>query len=150
MWGATVCILLHLAGLLISIHAPRVGCDKYLTKSIQVPKGISIHAPRVGCDFICSYLACPILLFQSTHPVWGATFHNSPKSTSGALISIHAPRVGCDAGRGQGSGLQWGFQSTHPVWGATNQGRRDPGHSPISIHAPRVGCDPLCGAPPVR
>ena len=35
--------------LLISIHAPREGCDRY-TLALGIPKGISIHAPREGCD----------------------------------------------------------------------------------------------------
>ena len=79
----------------ISIHAPRVGCDKLLYLRIfikiyfnpRTPCGvrrrlirythrnnsISIHAPRVGCD-----------LAESAQP----------KTT--IEISIHAPRVGCD------------------------------------------------------
>ncbi len=34
---------------------------------------ISIHAPRVGCDCFSKRFLQPIVLFQSTHPVWGAT-----------------------------------------------------------------------------
>ena len=56
-------------------------------------------------------------LFQSTHPVWGATIDN-PDEMDEQLISIHAPRVGCDTAR-------------NPLVGG----------SAISIHAPRVGCD---------
>ena len=103
-----------------------------------------------------------VLIFQSTHPVWGAT---SPYryALMMAAISIHAPRVGCDSWRtaifaglndfnprtpcgvrlsaGRLSIGYSGFQSTHPVWGATN-GRSQALHeSQISIHAPRVGCD---------
>ena len=33
----------------ISIHAPRVGSDKYAATS-EIFNGISIHAPRVGSD----------------------------------------------------------------------------------------------------
>ena len=56
---------------------------------------ISIHAPRVGSD-ICSVKRCRFAsLFQSTLPVWGATF----------TVSFV---------------VFWGlFQSTLPVWGAT-------------------------------
>ena len=61
---------------------------------------------------------CLVMMFQFTHPVWGATYY-----AMGSLyhpgVSIHAPRVGCD-------GLMWAplnfkqpFQFTHPVWGAT-------------------------------
>ena len=124
---------------LISIHAPRVGCDHLLAAPVD-GLSISIHAPRVGCD------ARPII----------AGIH-------GPLISIHAPRVGCDGpGPPERSSL-WGFQSTHPVWGATVLATASPGESifqsthpvwgattderggkkerAISIHAPRVGCD---------
>ena len=79
---------------------------------------VSIHAPRVGCDPQRSRLWSRITMFQSTHPVWGATAqhrsefvysigfnprtpcgvrpgvaqcHNTPRQ-----VSIHAPRVGCD------------------------------------------------------
>ena len=55
--------------------------------------------------------------FQSTRPVWGATFDNLLDAT-GYPISIHAPRVGRDT-----TVLLFDeFQS-------------------ISIHAPRVGRD---------
>ena len=80
-------------------------------------------------------------IFQSTHPVWGATkscergtcnaVDFNPRTPCGVRryepghlfqrppISIHAPRVGCDA--------------------LTLDGR--PYRVVISIHAPRVGCD---------
>ena len=34
---------------------------------------ISIHAPRVGCDEVTAVLKEYTTRFQSTHPVWGAT-----------------------------------------------------------------------------
>ena len=78
-------------------------------------------------------------LFQSTHPVWGATCtfpfvkllkhvsihaprvgcdHADIVVTATKQVSIHAPRVGCDVGKGQVLVLHQ-----------------------VSIHAPRVGCD---------
>ena len=58
---------------LISIHAPRVGCDG-MQFPIIVPKWyISIHAPRVGCDISLCSSSCIATIFQSTHPGWGAT-----------------------------------------------------------------------------
>ena len=82
------------SGGIISIHAPRVGSDPG-SQASACNKGISIHAPRVGSD-LCLALAkalvldfnprspcgerpsyraslSPILPFQSTLPVWGAT-----------------------------------------------------------------------------
>ena len=59
--------------LTISIHAPRVGSDgtkhKILTGSV-----ISINAPRVGCDYRVQVGAFRKKEFQSTLPVWGATY----------------------------------------------------------------------------
>ena len=126
--------------------------------------GISIHAPRVGCDDKFQFSGCPpydfnprtpcgvrpdaamaevdALIFQSTHPVWGATFLR-PGGFPRGSISIHAPRVGCDYSYpGCVDHVQL-FQSTHPVWGATVKLFRLFSIVKISIHAPRVGCDVL-------
>ena len=80
--------------------------------------GISIHAPRVGCDAFIKIQLVGAYLFQSTHPVWGATDFLNAKAI-GALISIHAPRVGCDRLPLVAVKVGFEFQSTHPVWGAT-------------------------------
>ena len=80
--------------------------------------------------------------FQSTHPVWGATFEWLEDWVK-IRISIHAPRMGCDlpgslrscGSRHFNPRTPYGvrrrlplrivdrcpFQSTHPVWGATRQ-----------------------------
>ena len=58
-------------------------------------------------------------VFQSTHPVRGATAQEGESAATATGISIHAPREGCDA-EIVGDGLVTkGFQSTHPVRGAT-------------------------------
>ena len=56
---------------------------------------ISIHAPRVGCDRVPYGIIIPDPKFQSTHPGWGATTMSASESMT-CRISIHAPRVGCD------------------------------------------------------
>ena len=162
--GCDVGELLPLCGLVISIHAPRVGCDEEGLKVVmaclnfnpRTPCGVRpIHDrrrllhpadfnPRTPCGVRPPQLHQITDLdgFQSTHPVWGATWafplprpgngHFNPRTPCGVRrvpvdaynhcmdISIHAPRVGCD----------------HALI------RRR--HSPnISIHAPRVGCDVL-------
>ena len=103
---------------------------------------ISIHAPRVGCDTVAGYVfgryrnfnprtpcgvrrtdSLPVSgqqIFQSTHPVWGATWTDS--------LPVSGQQI---------------FQSTHPVWGATSPVSAPSNLIIISIHAPRVGCD-LC------
>ena len=65
------------AGVAISIHAPREGCDTGPQIHDRRQGGISIHAPREGCDFA---LNCALSLR--------------------AWISIHAPREGCDRENG--------------------------------------------------
>ena len=57
------------------------------------------------------------LVFQFTHPVWGATHYKL------------------------GQALRFKFQFTHPVWGATLSPQLAIKTSDVSIHAPRVGCD---------
>ncbi len=103
---------------LVSIHAPRAGCDDAEASSLS---GIivSIHAPRAGCDTVCLNLSALITKFQFTHPVRGATHviinqrmiskcFNSRTPCGVRLsclvatacqnhVSIHAPRAGCDA-----------------------------------------------------
>ena len=101
-------------------------------------------------------------LFQSTHPVRGATCWRLLRQKR-RDISIHAPRAGCDAGAyalniltdisihapRAGCDAQFfrvllslrKFQSTHPVRGATIGKMLDNYVTLISIHAPRAGCD---------
>ena len=139
VWGATRSSGRDAGAEGISIHAPRVGCDWLRTGSgpMQV---ISIHAPRVGCDE--SVIACRLdgIVFQSTHPVWGATFQETRRQGA-HQISIHAPRVGCDAAPRAGPATADNFNPRTPC------GVRRPKRAPslrclwISIHAPRVGCD---------
>ena len=76
---------------------PRTSCEVRL-KLIAVyspRKCISIHAPRVRCDPSIITMLFAIVLFQSTHLVWGATADNT-EIRSFTIISIHAPRVRCD------------------------------------------------------
>ena len=139
VWGATSVVRQDRLPRSISIHAPRVGRDAFF-RELRKAYAISIHAPRVGRDsFSCLRLLtrgnfnprapCGARRwvwqgwsahssFQSTRPVWGATFWPSVNPFN-----------------------QVKFQSTRPVWGAT-RGFTFPAESvKISIHAPRVGRD---------
>ena len=72
--GATNLYLVNTLHLLVSIHAPRAGCDR--TSSLDISGvSVSIHAPRAGCDTKTSTYNSNGLLFQFTHPVRGATPH---------------------------------------------------------------------------
>ena len=101
----------------ISIHAPRAGCD-VVGGSCHAQGRISIHAPRAGCDFceifkncqiihfnprtpcgVRPYLARPCILeflFQSTHPVRGATSGSRPAVPIAADFN---PRTPCGVRR---------------------------------------------------
>ena len=103
-----------------------------------------------------------ILIFQSTHPSWGATLAYlqaigrkrdfNPRTHRGVRParpeemrrdSDFNPRTH----RGVRHLFQWLsmtnvlFQSTHPSWGATRANAHIKEHVGISIHAPIVGCD---------
>ena len=124
---------------------------------------ISIHAPRAGAT-IPPYSLSIAALFQSTHPVRGATIHQArggarnlhfnPHTPCGVrrqrcghaqrrgAISIHAPRAGCDGGRMRTSASPRNFNPRTPC-GVRHRPPRSSGpYLAISIHAPRAGCDP--------
>ena len=147
---------------IISIHAPRVGCDKpplggrgkphrfqsthpvwgatAHSDDAGSPRKISIHAPRVGCDAV--RCPAPFLVQISIHaPRVGCDSSFVSDLDTSQSISIHAPRVGCDVIRTWEAGSIGEFQSTHPVWGATIPNVLIGIPSVIPIHAPRVGCD---------
>ena len=99
VWGATYSTIITQRFAKISIHAPRVGSD-VLIPTQRAPSFISIHAPRVGSDdddsetdAVPTYFnprspcgerpaairrSTPVASFQSTLPVWGATFSGRP------------------------------------------------------------------------
>ena len=100
---------------------------------------ISIHAPRAGCDRLCLLHRIRDARFQSTHPVRGATYEQDiwrrPR-----CISIHAPRAGCD--QAQDTEYQIITISIHaPRAGCDDLSERYNMTFAISIHAPRAGCD---------
>ena len=80
--------------------------------------GISIHAPHAGCDFLTVKDTPELLIFQSTHPMRGATEETSFPQF-GIDISIHAPHAGCDVVGRYVHQTAFLFQSTHPMRGAT-------------------------------
>ena len=119
--------LIAFFGQRISIHAPLAGCDDG-KKDFSIDDIISIHAPLAGCDragsappAVCRYFnprtPCGVRrtnttshlrsdLFQSTHPLRGATVAFVQISTD--LIVI--------------------FQSTHPLRGATAKAHKKMRH----------------------
>ena len=98
VWGATHNDAYRTDFDIVSIHAPRVGCDTADLAEVGFSFSVSIHAPRVGCDqdqntptkvspSFNSRTPCGVRprvptyagiseVFQFTHPVWGATFYH--------------------------------------------------------------------------
>ena len=124
---------------------------------------VSIHAPRVGCDADRSSVFMISLVFQFTHPVWGATrrpryvlnrsnrfqfthpvrgaTQKSASPLSWLSVSIHAPRAGCDNYLILTTMTAKGFNSRTPC-GVRHVVLTDLGSAEVvSIHAPRAGCD---------
>ena len=79
---------------LVSIHAPRVGCDSTQRVTVPFATGFNSRTP-CGVRHCDSIITIHIQLFQFTHPVWGATYYTLEGGKS-KRVSIHAPRVGCD------------------------------------------------------
>ena len=116
----------------------------------------------MGSDKILLKNIMLYVLFQSTPPVWGATFSDrafdyplsvsihAPRVGSDLsalyfrrldLVSIHAPRVGSDD-QLQNSSLHCGCFNPRPPCGERHFLRRVHSRPPyVSIHAPRVGSD---------
>ena len=120
--------------------------------------------PRTPCGVRHNAITAThmVKIFQSTHPVWGATGQGGRPAKG---LPHFNPRTPCGVRPDTANTAMepFGFQSTHPVWGATDHQRRH--HRPelfqsthpvwgatyivsyfacncnISIHAPRVGCD---------
>ena len=86
---STICVL-------VSIHAPREGCDQTAECLLVVPLPVSIHAPREGCDdSIFRKHMRQIWCFNSRTPGGVRRFlgYINPHIDR---VSIHAPREGCD------------------------------------------------------
>ena len=119
VWGATVVLCGVGSEWLISIHAPRVGCDSNTYPSFRSLRNFN---PRTPCGvrllYLC-YWAWFLLYFNPRTPCGVRPF---PDGTMQYMfsISIHAPRVGCDFIFFTTRTVTIKFQSTHPVWGATH------------------------------
>ena len=81
-------------GARISIHAPLAGCDPF--PAFPLPLGADFN-PRTPCGVRprSAIHSSSRRLFQSTHPLRGAT-RDYASTTSACKISIHAPLAGCD------------------------------------------------------
>ena len=139
VWGATRPDRGGGVALVISIHAPRVGCD-IRGHGIKQWDFISIHAPRVGCDWGLQMRPVRWLNFNPRTPC-GVRRNTWRFSIHCPLISIHAPRVGCDAVCDFFVGPIQTISIHAPRVGCDGNIHSTLVADKISIHAPRVGCD---------
>ena len=123
---------------------------------------ISIHAPLAGCDHKHSLRKKGEQLFQSTHPLRGATTINrrdmfkndfNPRTPCGVRLYFFSQTFDIDKFQSThplrgatcrllSSRLSILFQSTHPLRGATDRHQvNQSANVIISIHAPLAGCD---------
>ena len=116
------------------------GVRRFSMRLMSLSRKISIHAPLAGCDASDLDTCECRIIFQSTHPLRGATScRELPERPS--AISIHAPLAGCDLRYSGNATAIAVFQSTHPLRGATVGRVLLDGYKYISIHAPLAGCD---------
>ena len=119
VWGATVKVPPCKVSRLVSIHAPRVGCDT-VERYLDYLGYVSIHAPRVGCDKGVSTSDLLQRVFQFTHPVWGATVAQEDRVAQEGRFNSRTP-CGVRLLATKSVLDSYKFQFTHPVWGATLQ-----------------------------
>ncbi len=110
VWGATVRDARRRDFLVISIHAPRVGRDPRAPISLPYTRYFNPRAPCGARPFF-AVLAGAGIIFQSTRPVWGATFPRRVRRRRNQTISIHAPRVGRDW---SSAAARWALRNFNP------------------------------------
>ena len=145
----------------ISIHAPRVGSDKKVSKKLLKKLNFNPRSPcgerrcgsrgKAAQRYFNPRSPCGERPRSVTIPAPSLYFN--PRSPCGERrcfantrhiclsISIHAPRVGSDLFCFDEPCRLYQFQSTLPVWGATSEKMQMLRKEDISIHAPRVGSD---------
>ena len=98
--------------------------------------------PRTPCGvrLYCKHCRRETIVFQSTHPLRGATIWTLHNCTP-AGISIHAPLAGCDSRACRSSTTAFYFNPRTPCGVRRDADGRAPDCRAISIHAPLAGCD---------
>ncbi len=139
VWGATCARCCGGYVGVVSIHAPRVGCDRDGLRSWTTSRSFNSRTP-CGVRLRClvsdtwtygfnSRTPCGVRLVckKSASQLWG--------------VSIHAPRVGCDKRKVTLKRKQPRFNSRTPCGVRLSALGYQAIESRVSIHAPRVGCD---------
>ena len=140
-WGATNQLLTNPSSQGISIHAPRMGSDRNMSRRPRSRTGISIHAPRMGSDWRPSAGSSPGSYFNPRSPD-GERQATTTSRDGLSHISIHAPRMGSDVSSSILFSFHMYFNPRSPDGERLRVFQRAGrvGHG-ISIHAPRMGSD---------
>ena len=93
-----------------------------------------------GATISCNRLILSSFVFQSTHPMRGATYIQSG-GIFGYSISIHAPHAGCDSTYPRFFPLHFNFNPRTPCGVRRSASASFRSLLKISIHAPHAGCD---------
>ena len=92
--GATQLTIKEAINLIVSIHAPREGCDRLVMLPLMPICSFNSRTPG-GVRLLLRICRFTHVTFQFTHPGRGATRFN-PFRLLAYQVSIHAPREGCD------------------------------------------------------
>ena len=159
--GATIALAQRKQAEAISIHAPLAGCDLRKPQPRKPQPNFNPRTPcgvrRVRCSatrrrtiFQSTHplrgatpseeLQTLPTAFQSTHPLRGAT-KSEPNTFTWGVISIHAPLAGCDQEICCKALGKDGISIHAPLAGCDDHRVLFRHAVPISIHAPLAGCD---------
>ena len=124
----------------ISIHAPRAGCDiqrkanhaRTSDFNPRTPCGVRLEKLRINFNAV---------LFQSTHPVRGATQSLFRYKGDLTIFQSTHPVRGATSARGLPMLLVLNFNPRTPCGVRRPKFNYEVRHKNISIHAPRAGCD---------
>ena len=126
----------------ISIHAPRAGCDiqrkanhaRTSDFNPRTPCGVRLEKLRINFNAV---------LFQSTHPVRGATQSLFRYKGDLTIFQSTHPVRGATSARGLPMLLVLNFNPRTPCGVRRPKFNYEVRHKNISIHAPRAGCDDM-------
>ena len=146
---------------IVSIHAPRAGCDYRWCRRLLVRCSVSIHAPRAGCDLMLVLINSSPRCFNSRTPCGvrltiliitrNISSFNS-RTPCGVrlrykgdflLLARFNSRTPCGVRHTyrQLSTTSLGFNSRTPCGVRLRFGIAYRSSMSVSIHAPRAGCD---------
>ena len=103
----------------VSIHAPREGCDKHYANYSTKQTNVSIHAPREGCDCNCPRSGQRTASFNSRTPGGVRQFPDQARASWRRFQFTH-PGRGATRSLTTDAYRSSAFQFTHPGRGATN------------------------------